>query len=178
MLYDLAIDCGNYPADNTAPVISNISISPNSNGTAIISWTTDEAATSAVQYGTVHTNLNLNSNDPALVTTHSITLTGLIPGTYSISARWFQLICSGNSSTGPLRSFAIPYPASNCFQDITAADFAQGTTTGTAISPSADGTLTLQPALSEIFSGPALPASCKFSLDGRKFYHFIRISSS
>ena len=71
VLYDLAIDCGNYPADNTAPVISSISISPNSNGTAIISWTTDEAATSAVQYGTVHTNLNLNSNDPALATAHT-----------------------------------------------------------------------------------------------------------
>ncbi len=158
VLYDLAIDCGNYPADNTAPVISSISISPNSNGTAIISWTTDEAATSAVQYGTVHTNLNLNSNDPALATAHSITLTGLIPGT-TYFCQVVSADCSGNSSTGPLRSFAIPYPASNCFQDITAADFAQGTTTGTAISPSADGTLTLQPALSEIFSGPALPAS-------------------
>ena len=157
VLYDLSIDCGNYPADNTGPVISNISISPNSNGTAMISWNTDEAANSFVQYGTVHNNLNQNSSDPALVTTHSITLNGLTPGsTYFCQIQ--SADCSGNLSTGPLRSFAIPFPSSNCFQDITSADFAQGTQTGTSICPAQDGAISLLPAISQPFNGPVLPA--------------------
>jgi len=49
--------------------------------TAAISWTTDEPATSQVQYGVETTYSALSSPDPALVTTHSVTLNGLVSHT-------------------------------------------------------------------------------------------------
>ena len=47
-------------------------------GSAIISWTTDQAATSVVNYGTTTATATFTSC-AALVTTHSVTLTGLAP---------------------------------------------------------------------------------------------------
>ena len=72
----------NYFQDVTAPVISNIVATPNPNGTVTITWTTDESSNSRVDYGTVSTNLNQNFSDNSnYVTSHSLILTGLTPGT-------------------------------------------------------------------------------------------------
>ena len=43
------------PLDTTAPVISAVQHNPGANGsTATVTWTSDESATSVVQYGTTH----------------------------------------------------------------------------------------------------------------------------
>lgn len=156
-LKNISIDCGNYTPDNTPPVISNVVVTPNANGTALVTWTTDESASSVVNYGTVHTNLNLSSNDPSFVMNHSLTLTGLTQGT-TYFYRIISADCSGNADTADLASFAVPFTSSNCFQDITAADFSQGTTgSSTYISPKNDGEVILMPTVAEQFSGSGIP---------------------
>ena len=62
-------------ADTTPPVISSIAANPLSNS-AIITWTTDEPATSLVDLGLTAAYGSVVS-DPLLVTSHSLTLTGL-----------------------------------------------------------------------------------------------------
>jgi hypothetical protein len=62
------------------PVISNVTSSGVMSGTATINWTTDEASTSVVNYGTT-TAYGSTTSSAALVTTHSVTLTGLTPNT-------------------------------------------------------------------------------------------------
>ena len=55
---------------------------PGANGTsATITWTTNEPSSSRVDYGTSAASLNLTTNDAALVTSHSVTLNTLTPGT-------------------------------------------------------------------------------------------------
>lgn len=66
--------------DNTPPVISNIQVTPGDTG-ATVTWDTDESATSRVDYGITATYENGPVEDATLVTSHSIVLTGLTPGT-------------------------------------------------------------------------------------------------
>ena len=81
LLLVLSTYVATYTVDNTAPVITNVVAVPNVNGTAVITWNTNEASDSRVDYGTTSGNLNLNtSDDNILVTSHTITLTGLTPG--------------------------------------------------------------------------------------------------
>lgn len=71
-------------ADTTAPIISGVSISALTSTSAAVNWTTNEAATSKVYYGTT-TPLNLASAGTAssavLSTSHSIPLSGLVAST-------------------------------------------------------------------------------------------------
>ncbi len=76
-------------ADVTPPVISNIVV--NSAGQeATLSWTTDELADSQVSYGSAPGTYELGTaSSAALTQNHSITLTGLTPGTvyyYQVSS--------------------------------------------------------------------------------------------
>jgi len=65
--------------DTTPPVISNVVASPTSSS-ATITWTTNEPATSRVDYGLTTAYGSFVSN-PNLVTSHSITLIGLSAST-------------------------------------------------------------------------------------------------
>jgi len=62
-------------ADTDPPVISNVQITPE-DVTALVTWTTDEPATSRVEFGLTEAYGNVTSNG-ALVTAHSVTLIGL-----------------------------------------------------------------------------------------------------
>ena len=68
------------PPDVTAPVISNIQVTDIGTDTATITWDTDEASTSVVDYGLTSSYTDQES-DPTLVTSHEIILTGLDPET-------------------------------------------------------------------------------------------------
>jgi len=84
--------------DNTAPVISNIQTSV-SEATAIITWTTDEAGNSTVNYG-LNSTYGLSSSDETLETNHSLLLTGLTPSTsYHFQAVSTDLSGNKRSST-------------------------------------------------------------------------------
>ncbi len=68
-------------SSQTPPTISNVTATPGSGGTATISWTTNVATTTKVDYGTSSTSLSLSASSSTLSTSHSITLTGLTQGT-------------------------------------------------------------------------------------------------
>ena len=61
--------------DSIPPIISNIQATV-TNSTATISWETDKPSNSVVDYG-LSNNFDININDSARVTSHSLTLTGL-----------------------------------------------------------------------------------------------------
>lgn len=81
--------------DTNPPVISNVAASEITDTSATIIWTTDEVSDSEVNYG-ISTALGTIVSDSALVTTHSITLTGLTPDT----AYYFE-VKSTDSSGNP-----------------------------------------------------------------------------
>jgi hypothetical protein len=64
------------PADTTAPVVSNVTISNTTATGATISWTTDEASTGTVNYGFTLA-YGQTATDSTTGTTHTVTLTGL-----------------------------------------------------------------------------------------------------
>jgi len=78
--------------DTTPPVISGSSHTV-STTSAVITWTTNEAATSVIDYGL--TTYTLNSSDATLVTSHSVTLSGLTSG-QSYHYRIRSLDAAGN----------------------------------------------------------------------------------
>ncbi|MFQ5709246.1 MAG: FG-GAP-like repeat-containing protein, partial [bacterium] len=67
--------------DSTAPVISNVVASSITSTSAAISWDTDEASDSQVEYGLDSSYGSTTGLDAALVTSHSVTLTGLSAST-------------------------------------------------------------------------------------------------
>ena len=70
--------------DVTAPQISNFRVTSMSDSTTIIAWTTDEPGNSQVQYDMNSNNwedYRFSENDMAMVTEHSVVLTGLSPST-------------------------------------------------------------------------------------------------
>ncbi len=68
--------------DATDPVISSIGVTPTQT-TATITWTTNEASSSSVDYGTTtsYTNSTSETNISPKVTNHSVTITGLAANT-------------------------------------------------------------------------------------------------
>jgi hypothetical protein len=66
---------------SSAPVISNVTASSITSTTAVISWTTNEASNSQINYGTTTAYGSSTPLDSTLVTSHSEPLSGLTPGT-------------------------------------------------------------------------------------------------
>jgi PGF-pre-PGF domain-containing protein len=69
-----------FIVDNTAPTLTSISSGTPTASSAIISWTTDENATTSVKYGTT-TSYGTFSNSSTYVTSHSRTLSSLSAST-------------------------------------------------------------------------------------------------
>ena len=68
-------------ADAAPPVISAVAAGNVSSSSAIISWSTDESANSQVEYGISMAYGSQSTLDTALVTSHSVVLSGLSAGT-------------------------------------------------------------------------------------------------
>jgi len=124
-LYSTAVDVGrgdgngrvdawgavNYAApalDTTPPVISNIVTTPSSTS-ATITWTTNELATSRVDYGLADTYGSFVS-DPTLITSHSMELTGLSSST-TYHFKVTSEDSSGNSASSADLTFTTTSPA-------------------------------------------------------------------
>jgi len=95
------------PPDQTAPVISDVSVSSVTSTEAQITWTTDEASDSTVYYATttpVDTATSYSSTNINLVLNHSISLVDL-----SASTTYYYLVASsdasGNTATSSESSF-------------------------------------------------------------------------
>jgi hypothetical protein len=149
-----------YAEDTTPPAISAVTATPDEDGTALVTWTTDEPADSRVDYGTDAGALTLQVASATLVTSHALTLTGLAANT-TYHFRVTAVDGAGNPATSPAPP-ALPAtfttPAGPCAADRTAADFALGTAVTTAITTLADGEVSLIPAAATEFPGAALPA--------------------
>ena len=63
--------------DTTPPHISALDAAPAQDGSATVSWTTDEPSDSSVEYGTSTSSLDQSASDGASTTSHSLKLTGL-----------------------------------------------------------------------------------------------------
>jgi hypothetical protein len=68
-------------ATTPAPVISNVASSGITSSSATITWTTDQASSSLVNYGASTSYGSSSMPNSSLVTSHSVTLTGLTAGT-------------------------------------------------------------------------------------------------
>jgi uncharacterized protein YjiK len=86
-----------FTVDRTGPVSSSIASSTTSS-TATVTWTTDESSNSKVSYGTASGNYTLSTSSSSMVTSHSLTLTGL-----STATSYYYVVVSadslGNTST-------------------------------------------------------------------------------
>ncbi len=94
---------GTSAPDTTPPTISNVQANP-SFDSATITWTTDEASTSVVYYGTSSTSLTQQAQGASSVTSHSVSLTGLTATTtyyYKVESA----DAAGNVSTSAVYSF-------------------------------------------------------------------------
>jgi len=69
------------PPDTTAPVISSVGAGNMTTTGVTITWTTNEASTSKVEYGTSQTYGSQSNVDNTLVTAHTVVLSGLTPNT-------------------------------------------------------------------------------------------------
>lgn len=91
--------------DTTPPVISNIQATGISQNSAVITWTTNEAANSKVNYG-LSSSLATSTDiiDSNYITSHSISLTSLMANT----KYYYKVVSadnSGNTSTSDIQSF-------------------------------------------------------------------------
>jgi chitodextrinase len=86
------------PLDNNPPVISSVASGSITSTGAIITWTTDEASDSQVEYGTTAAYGSSSLLNPTLLNVHSINLSNLSPSTlyhYRVMSR----DAAGNLST-------------------------------------------------------------------------------
>ena len=157
---------GSAPSDTTAPSISAVAATARADGTATVSWTTDEESSSRVRYGTSPTALTGDASDASRVTSHSVNLSGLTAGT-TYHFRVSSTDAAGNTGTSPAEpaapaTFNVPAAPGATLTDSSLADFAGGVTgTGTfagSSSDTADGEVQLAPTIGDEFAGSALPA--------------------
>ncbi|HET9641392.1 MAG TPA: fibronectin type III domain-containing protein, partial [Candidatus Paceibacterota bacterium] len=97
--------------DVTPPTLSAIMATP-STTSSIISWTTNEPATSRVNYGKRKSSLTSSVSDSLLLTNHSLTLSPLTSGT-TYYYRVVSKDAAGNTSTSSVRSFTTRAGAAN-----------------------------------------------------------------
>ncbi|MGH8246589.1 MAG: GDSL-type esterase/lipase family protein, partial [Gammaproteobacteria bacterium] len=103
-------------SDTTPPVISAVTVSNVTDTTATITWTTDEPATSQVEYGPTTNYGWLRPIDPTLVTSHSVTLVGLSPGVL-YHFRVFSRDGPGNTATSSDSTFTTTTSSSTVFAE-------------------------------------------------------------
>jgi VCBS repeat-containing protein len=143
-------------SDTTAPAISNLGDTTIDSSKAVISWTTDEPASSVVEYSTDFTfpqAQTLRVTNAAFVTAHSLLIAGLRPNT-TYYYRVTSVDAAGNATTSAAPSFTVPGPT---LRDTAQADFLAGAGTGTYASETHDGELILSPAVGTEFSGTTMP---------------------
>jgi PKD repeat protein/glucose/arabinose dehydrogenase len=96
--------------DTTPPTISNVRSGNITATSATISWTTDETATTQIEYGTTTAYGSRSTFDPTLLTAHSQVLSGLLSNT-TYNYRVLSRDADGNSATSGNFSFTTPAAA-------------------------------------------------------------------
>jgi hypothetical protein len=147
--------------DNTPPVISRIKSTILDSSRITITWTTNEAATSKLEYSTDPDILSATTTLPpgtqtvnvgTFVTQHSIALSGLTPNT-TYYYRVVSVDRSGNATDVAAPSVSLPGPT---LRDTVSPDFNAGVQGNTYVSETVDGEVTLAPTAGTEFSGSTL----------------------
>jgi hypothetical protein len=100
---------GQNPGDTTAPVLSNIQASAITNTSATITWTTNEVATTQVDYGFTTAYGQSSTLDTNKVLNHTVALSGLRADTlYHFRMR--SRDTAGNQAKAAILIFALPLP--------------------------------------------------------------------
>ena len=90
-----------------APTLSGVTASTVGTTSATVSWTTDVASSSQVAFGPTTAYGSTSPLDSTMVTSHTVTLTGLTPGTtYHYSATSANSVGSSSSSDGSFVTLA------------------------------------------------------------------------
>ena len=113
-----------YAADTTAPAISAVNAVAAADGTATVTWTTDEPSDSLVEYGT-SAALGQNASDGVAVTAHRVVLNGLVPG-----ATYRYRVHSADGSDNVTTAPAPPAPPATFGVPVTRSPAATGIETG------------------------------------------------
>lgn len=95
---------GGAPGDTTGPVLSNIVTDTVTSIGAVVSWNTDEAASSQIEYGLTTAYGSLSEKNTSLHTSHRRSISGLLPST-TYHYRLISIDSAGNQTTGVDRSF-------------------------------------------------------------------------
>jgi hypothetical protein len=93
--------------DQTPPVISNINTTSLSNTTILITWVTNEAATSQIEYGQTTNYENTTPFNATMMLDHSMTINGLTPD-FPYHFRVRSLDTAGNLSVSLDQIFKTP----------------------------------------------------------------------
>ena len=146
-----------YAADTTAPIISDVAAEAHGDGTATITWTTDESSDSVVHYGT-SSALGQTASTPGDVTAHSVTLTGLTANT-TYHFRVSSTDGNANAAESPIAPATATFnaPAAS-LTDTSLADFGAGTFSNTYLADESGGEVILAPTVGAEFGGSSLPA--------------------
>ena len=151
-----------YATDTSAPEITQVNAVPDGEGRAVVTWSTDEPSTSLVEYGRT-ANLGSERNESALVSDHSVEISGLTPGT-TYSLRVGSTDGAGNAAQSSISTFATP---PGTLVDSRTADFTagtQGSTIAGATLDGLDGEVQLAPELGDELDGTTLPAGWSTSM--------------
>lgn len=101
---DVTLTGATVAVDGTAPAISAVTAGTITGSSAAVTWTTNEASNSQVEYGTTTTYGSLSTLDATLVTAHDVALSGLAGGTlyhYRVMSR----DAAGNRATSADATF-------------------------------------------------------------------------
>jgi hypothetical protein len=140
-----------YGPDTTAPVISKLAVQPGADS-ATVTWTTNEPATTQVGYGTTGDYGTTTPLDTALVTQHTVQLSGLSPRT----AYHLQVSSSDASQNTAVSDDATFTTTPPQWVETTAADFNDGTLAHTQVLPAEAVALAPDGGLSDEFTGSSL----------------------
>lgn len=119
------------PGDTSGPVISSISVGNISPNGATVTWSTDEAASSQVEYGTTTSYGSLSALNSSLVSSHSRSLSGLSPSTV-YHYRVISKDTADNSSTSGDGIFTSAGASTDTTGPAISSVLAQNITTGSA----------------------------------------------
>ena len=114
--------------DTPGPVISAVAVSSITSTSAVVSWSTDQPATSLVNYGPT-TNYGLASTkDPTPTTAHSVMLTGLTPNSiYNLDV--VSTNSGGKSATSANATLTTGFAAAPVISGVTAANLTPNSVT-------------------------------------------------
>lgn len=132
------VDCGTSNLSviaTTAPVISDVTISDVSDSSAKVSWTTDHAATSSLEYG-VTSAYGESKSDSTMTTSHSFTLTGLSANT-TYHAKLSGTDGDGFTGSTTDFTFATAAPGLTITETVTVNTTTTTTNTVTIVAPAA-----------------------------------------